>query len=363
MKRLFILLAFVLSFSSLWAQGKNERKCAAPMDDFYFRRAMANFAHQPDDLYRDDDIRLFTASNCLNTAQTRRLAALYANEHHRYDYVVYAADFVIDYPNYVSIAEIFRNPIIKERLLNELGFQPIHQACNIPGYNGRIGGPRFVSDQEFGSVFEMMRAECFDKNKIDVFRAAAGPRLFTAVQIRSMAELFDFDIHRLNFAKAALANCYDLDNYFLVGAAFDFDSNKRDLNRYFTANVNQFVWDGPGWGWLEIPNPNQFPIAGYTGRIGNQLPMSNAEFNILLSELREENFDNQRMELIKVAANSRGFSTAQVIEIAELFEFDSNRYDFAEWAYGKTYDYDNFYSVANAFEYNNYKSDLLELIS
>ncbi len=363
MKRLFILLAFVLGFSNLWAQGKNERKCAAPMDDFYFRRAMANFAHQPDDLYRDDDIRLFTASNCLNTAQTRRLAALYANEHHRYDYVLYAADFVIDFPNYIEIAELFRNPIVKQRLLNELGFQPMHQACNIPGYTGRIGGPRFVSDQEFAQVFEAMRAENFDKNKIDIFKAAAGPRLFTAVQIRSMADLFDFDSHRLNFAKAALGNCYDLDNYYLVASAFEYDSNKRDLNRYFAANVSQFVWDGPGWGWHEIPNPNQFPIAGYTGRLGNQLPMSNTEFNMLMTELRKENFDNGKIDIIKVASNNRGFTSAQVLEIAELFDFDSSRYDFAEWAYGKTYDYDNFYTVASVFGYNNYKRDLLELIA
>jgi hypothetical protein len=250
MKRMIFLLTLILSLSNLWAQEKNERKCAAPMDDFYFRRAMANFAHQPDDIYRDEDIRLFTASNCLNTAQTRRLAALYSNEHHRYDYVLYAADFVIDYPNYVSIAELFRNPIIKERLLNELGFQPAHhhQACNIPGYTGRIGGPRFVSDQEFTQVFEAMRTEGFDRNRIEIFRTAAGPRLFTAAQIRIMADLFCFDSHRLSFAKAALANCYDLDNFYLVASAFDYDSNKRDLNRYFTANVNQYVWDGPGWG-------------------------------------------------------------------------------------------------------------------
>ena len=357
------MLAFVLSFSSLWAQGKNERKCAAPMEDFYFRRAMANFAHQPDDLYRDEDIRLFTASNCLNTAQTRRLAALYANEHHRYDYVLYAADFVIDFPNYVQIAELFRNPIVKERLLNELGFQPMHQVCNIPGYTGRLGGPRFVSDHEFAQVFEAMRAERFDNNRTNVFRAAAGPRLFTAVQIRTMADLFDFDSHRLSFAKAALANCYDLDNYYLIASAFEYDSNKRDLNRYFTANVGQFVWDGPGWGWHEIPNPNLFPIAGYTGRLGSQLPMSNIEFNLLMTELRKENFDSRRIELVKAAAASRGFTVAQVIDIAELFDFESNRYDFAEWAYGKTYDYDNFYAVASAFEYNNYKRDLLEFIS
>lgn len=363
MKRLFILLAFVFSFSILWAQEKNERKCAAPMDDYYFRRAMANFAHQPDDLYRDDDIRLFTASNCLNTAQTRRLAALYANEHRRFDYVVYAADFVIDYPNYVSIAEIFRNPIIKERLLNELGFQPIAQSCNIPGYSGRIGGPRFVSDQEFASVFDMMRAESFDRQKIEVFRAAAGPRLFTAVQIRSIAELFDFDSHRLNFAKAALANCFDLDNFYLVAAAFDFDSNKRDLNRYFTANVDQFVWTGPGWGWHEIPNPNQFPIAGYTGRIGNQMPMSNAEFNILMTELRKDNFDNNRFELVKTAAANRGFTAAQANDIAEMFDYDSNRYEFASWAFSKTYDYDNFYTIASTFDFDHYKRDLLELIA
>jgi AAA+ ATPase superfamily predicted ATPase len=91
--------------------------------------------------------------------------------------------------------------------------------------------------------------------------------------------------------------------------------------------------------------------------------MNNTDFNMLMTELRKENFDNGKVDKIKVATDNRGFTSAQVLEVAELFDFDSSRYDFAAWAYGKTYDYDNFYSVANAFEYNNYKSDLLELIS
>lgn len=358
------MLSFMLSLTTLWAQGKNERKCAFPTDDFYFRSAMADFAYMHEGPARDREIRTFTAANCLNTAQTRRLAALYSNEYRRYDYVIYAADFVIDYPKYMTMSDLFRNPQLRQQLMIDLGYEPAIFVCNIPGYTGRIGGPRFVSDMEFSNVYEMMRRESFDNRRLDIFRAAAGERLFTAAQIVTMAELYSFDSHRLSFAKAALANCFDLDNFFMVNATFSFDSYKRDLNNYFRNNVHRFVWERPANSWGLVPQyaPHTYLVAGYTGRVGYENPTSGAEFNGILNHLNHIVFDNERLELLKTATGARGFTAAQVAALAELFDFDGARYDFASWSLDKTYDIDNFYIVASTFDFNNYETEFLSLI-
>ncbi len=362
MKRLFLMLSFVLSLGILWAQG-NQRKCAFPMDDYHFRMAMADFAHQNDNPRRDRAIRTFTAANCLNTLQTRRMAALYSNEYNRFDYVIYAADFVIDYNNYGSMTQLFRNPALQQELLAHLGYEPAMPICNIPGYTGRIAGPRFASDIEFNSVFNVMQHENFDNNRFEAFRAAAGNRLFTAAHLRALSEIFDFDSHRMKFAKAALAYCYDLDNFYTLGSTFTFDSYRRELNRYFRSNVDRYIWDGTGFGHYNILQNQNYYVLGYTGTLGNFLPICQNEFNTLLEMLGNEQFDVQRHDKIQNAVGNRGLTAEQISRLAELFDFDNKRYDFATWAYSRVYDVDNFYTIASVFEFENYKRELLNLIS
>ncbi len=362
------MLAFMAGLTTLWAQG-NERKCAAPMDDFYFRRAMAGFAHQYEGPNRDREIRTFTAANCLNTAQTRRLAALYSNEFRRFDYVTYAADFVIDYNNYSSMADLFHNPALQHDFLDYIGYNSGPALPTIPGYTGRLGGPNFASDIEFDNIYEIMRINNFDGSKLDAFNAASRGRLFTAAQLSELSKLFSFDSNRFNFAKSALAACYDLDNFYMLGAAFSYEHYRRDLNAYYMDNVNQYVWAAvptPQHGWNgnhhNNPLPVYCPVPGYTGRIGHQQPMSDVEFRTILAHANDANFDHSRLDLIKAAAGSRGFTAAQAQSLANTFDFDSNRYQFATWAFDKTYDIDNFYILAATFDFNSYKRDLLQHI-
>ena len=50
-----------------------------------------------------------------------------------------------------------------------------------------------------------------------------------AQQISEIAATFTFDSYRLDFAKAAYANCYDKANYFLLKNTFTFTSYYNDL--------------------------------------------------------------------------------------------------------------------------------------
>ena len=242
----------------------------------------------------------------------------------------------------------------------------------LPGYTGRVAGPRFATMAEFSALKYEISQENFDNHRLRAFRDFAGQRLFLAAQLNEIAQLFDFDNHRINFAKGALAYCYDLDNYYQLVYSFDFDSYRRDLDHFINDNINNFVWapqqypthPAPGYGHPQhCPTaPVYQPVPGYTGQIGAQLPMSDIEFNGILQLANAESFDSYRLAVIKNSIGGRGLSTGQAAILVRTFDFDRYRLDFAKYGFDRVYDIDNYYSVANEFDFGSYKRKLLDYI-
>ena len=55
-----------------------------------------------------------------------------------------------------------------------------------------------------------------------------------AEQVKEIMLLFDFESTRLEFAKEAYSYTYDLDNYYILNDAFDFESSISELNEFIT---------------------------------------------------------------------------------------------------------------------------------
>lgn len=80
-------------------------------------------------------------------------------------------------------------------------------------------------------------------------------------------------------------------------------------------------------------------------------PISNYAFSQQFSMVSNRNGDAQKLAAAKNVAMNNCLSTAQVKQIAELFENDYNRLSFVQEAYKNTTDKDNFYEVYNSFMY------------
>ena len=367
MKNFTLLIVLLFCINNSWAQNRIDRKCARPLDDYVFRNALSSFAYQSNRPARNLSIRNFTAANCLNTAQTRRLAALYQDESMRFDYICYAADFVLDFPNYPTMADLIHDYRLKRAFFEYIGYQVPGQSYGNHPYTGRFGAPFFASDQEFNTIYNLVQLESFDQNKTAAFKVAANGRFFRASDLKRIAELYNFDSYRLDFAKEAVAHCYDLDNLYTLSTVFSFDSYRQNYNDFLMDNIDRYVWNGQmgiGQGWQQHGN---FPIhqsfvPGYTGRIGFRNPMSNTEFQNLLRMVQNESFDRSRLNILKSAIGGRGFTVNQVTELARCFDYDTQRYDFAVFAYNYTYDIDNYYAVANSFSFDNYKRKLIDYL-
>jgi hypothetical protein len=98
------------------------------------------------------------------------------------------------------------------------------------------------------------------------------------------------------------------------------------------------------------------PPAGATtsnGGYGCPAPMNGVMFEQAKESIKSKPFEDNKLQIAKQVLNTNCMTSAQVKEIMNVFSFEDNRLDFAKFAYGKTWDYNNYYSVNDAFKFSS----------
>ena len=101
----------------------------------------------------------------------------------------------------------------------------------MPGYSGEVGCPWPMSEGDFGSAVNSIRSKDFEDSKLTVAKQVAGSNCLFASQVRDIMMAFDFEQTKLDFAKFAYGRTYDVNNYYKVNDAFEFESSIEELNR------------------------------------------------------------------------------------------------------------------------------------
>lgn len=102
----------------------------------------------------------------------------------------------------------------------------------MPGYNGKIGCAWPASDADFASAKKSIASKAFEDSKLTIAKQVTKAKCLFAKQVKEVMELFDYEESRLEFAKFAYDYTYDIDNYYLVNDAFQFELTIDDLNEY-----------------------------------------------------------------------------------------------------------------------------------
>lgn len=105
-----------------------------------------------------------------------------------------------------------------------------------------------------------------------------------------------------------------------------------------------------------IVKPN--PLPGYTGPFGCENPMEPAQFDEVKRSISAKSFSDSKMQLAKQVTRSNCLLTSQVVELISLFTFETQKLEFAKFAYEFTYDQGNYYKVNDAF---GFESSIREL--
>ncbi len=102
----------------------------------------------------------------------------------------------------------------------------------MPGYNGKIGCPWPMSDQDFEDAKNSVNSKTFEDTKLTVAKQITGSNCLLCAQVKEMMMLFTFEDSKLEFAKFAYDYVYDLNNYYKLNDAFTFSSSVDELDEY-----------------------------------------------------------------------------------------------------------------------------------
>ncbi|MBN4065938.1 DUF4476 domain-containing protein [Candidatus Amoebophilus asiaticus] len=105
----------------------------------------------------------------------------------------------------------------------------------LPGYNGPIGCPVPMSDNEFSGVKNSIQSKTFEDSKIKMAKQVINSNCLLSSQVKKIMRIFDFEDTKLELAKYAYGYTYDLGNYYKVNDAFEFESSIDELNEFINS--------------------------------------------------------------------------------------------------------------------------------
>jgi len=94
----------------------------------------------------------------------------------------------------------------------------------------------------------------------------------------------------------------------------------------------------------------------------NAFAMAPRDFNAALATLKNESFDEARLDIAKQIITSNCLNTNQIISMCNLFSFEASKLDFAKFAYDHCIDPNNYFKVSNLFSFSSSKQELTQYI-
>lgn len=90
--------------------------------------------------------------------------------------------------------------------------------------------------------------------------------------------------------------------------------------------------------------------------------MSATEFQKAKQSVEKQSFADSQMKVAKQIAAAQCLSTAQIIELINIFSFEQNKLEFAKSAYASCVDKENYYQVNDVFSFSSSTDELTEYI-
>jgi len=101
----------------------------------------------------------------------------------------------------------------------------------------------------------------------------------------------------------------------------------------------------------------------YAGPKGCPRPMSTHAFDQALESISSKDFESSKLTIAKQVVSANCLRCNQVKQIMKLFTFESNKLDFAKYAYKYTWDIKNYFLLNDAFEFESSIDELNRFIN
>ena len=281
------------------------RQCTEPFSMRSFNRDYAGIS-STNYYHIDKEIKDYTRLHCLTSDQMRRLALLYPTDREKYEYLTYGLTYVFDIENFALAGSVLANRNAKDafyRLLVREG----------------VPAGDYYSDPYY----------------------AQGGGLYNTPVVVTPPQYYDRlgNPYGRNNVNDNRNNPYD--NYNANG---DFNNRGNDNHNNNNNNNNN-------------NNRGQAGInSGYNGLLTYK------EFEILKDKIRQNTFDKGKLEDSKSLTRENHLTANQIAELSRLFNYDSNRLEFAKYAFDYAYDRENYNVVGDAMAFEVNKKDLMRYV-
>jgi hypothetical protein len=259
-------------------------------------------------------------------------------------------------PRYPAVEEIERTERVVSTNINTSTSTRYCPYCHHVIERSNNGCDQPISSSVFFAQMRKVKMQTTVTGKKLVARKIASTYCLTANQVYELVNELVLTANKLEVAKFCYTRCYDPENYEIVYNAFSTSAAVDELDNFIADNGG--INDAPPI----RTGPENGHVPGYSGQLGCARPMTAANFASAKQTIAAIDFDNTKMETAKTITSSNCLTADQVAEICKLFDFESNKLEYAKFAYAHTYDKGNYFKVNNVFDFDNSKSALNQFI-
>jgi hypothetical protein len=363
MRSIYFLIFSVLFLPVFsWAQ-----PCTTPMSNAAFQQGLARVKTAGSELAMSQSAALL-ANQCLSSAQVKAIVLLLPSDQSKYDFALMAFSKTVDKVNFYDVYDGFAYFSTVFRLHDATATigQPTPQPeptkidfkqskmvvespkkrnwpalgyPSIDNYLGNTGCIEPMPESDFDELTRDLPATVAEDQAQRLCRSLIEKKqCLSTAQIMKLSTLMNQQQNRLNFFKDAINIVYDEDNYARCGDALTLPNLKRDFSMFINGR----------------PSPNE-PATPATPACS----VSAQEQKEMIDELSKIAFSNTKSTVARqVIASKKCFTTAQIMEVLNLFSFEQDKLNMAFCI-----DKGNYFKINSLFSYSSSKEELTRFVS
>lgn len=206
------------------------KNCSFPLNDETFVYRYKTIKQKQNDQSRLLAAIKFVNNQCLSTAQIMKLSTAFSLEGNKLNLLKQSYDAVYDPSNFVNAEQVLAQSN------NRQEFRTYLRNHAIGGGSGTNYGCQ-VDDVEFDRIVQNIKSQSFNNTRLNTAKqiVKAKGQCFTAEQVKTIVQLFDFESSRLDVAKYCYDYTLNQDSYYVVNEAFTFSTSKDRLTEYINS--------------------------------------------------------------------------------------------------------------------------------
>jgi len=299
----------------------------SPMDDQSFSAAKRTVSEESFESAKLRRVKQISDANYLLSSQVKELLDLLSFESSKLEYAQYAYEKTYDQANYNIVKEGLRHSKSKETITAFLKNKPVKEytvekevikkemtPTNTTPKVVNTNTITAMSNGDFINAKNQISGETSDAKKLEKAKAITDKSNLSTEQVKGIVEVFLFEDNRVKYAKYAYPKTTDPSNYTVVKEALEKENHK--ILEDYIKNIDKSTAEN-----TLATGPSE---------------LSSDDFEALKKKLKGLALESHRLDRAKTIVDRSKVSAMQVKQINELFELEETRLDFAQYAYTKT---------------------------